>query len=263
LTTVLFLFCAAVDGLSAAELGDQGFEALAGKTIGRKTVVGEWSIPPGQPYADGIEVKADKTAARSGQLGLRLQRLANGRLAGIQQRIADLAAGLYEFKVWAKGEGVLILKTETLRRRGDLTKSWAEYSLTFEQPKAGPADLTILADGNAQVDDASLSPASTERQAAWKEQEKARAEYGFVPEYFVAQSPQPGAATKPAGTFQDGPVAWREKVVFYDRTYDSCHIGHPEAVARYLGANGFRVLEAAPLGQWMRKATREGAYGTV
>ena len=28
-------------------------------------------------------------------------------------------------------------------------------------------------------------------------------------------------------------------------------------------ANGFRVLEAAPFGQWVRKATRDGAYGTV
>ena len=261
--SVLFLSCTAVDGLSAAELADPGFEALAGKTIGRNTVVDAWSIPPGQPYADGIEVEADKTAAHGGQAGLRLQKLANGRLAGVQQRLSHLVAGIYEFKVWAKGKGALILQTETLRRRGDLTTPWAEYSLTFEQPKAGAVDLMILADGNAQVDDASLSPASAERQAAWKEQEKARAKYGFVPEYFAAQSPQPGAPDKPAGTFQDGPVTWREKVVFYDRTYDSCHIGHPEAVARYLGANGFRVLEAAPFGQWVRKATRDGAYGTV
>ena len=79
------------------------------------TVVGEWNIPAGQPYADGIKVKADKTAARGGQVGLRLQTFAGGRLAGVQQRIADLAAGVYEFKVWAKGKGALILTTETLR----------------------------------------------------------------------------------------------------------------------------------------------------
>ena len=106
-TTVFFLSCTAVDGLSAAELADQGFEALAGKTIGRNTVVGAWSIPPGQPYADGIEVEADKTAARGGQVGLRLQTFAGGRLAGVHQPVADLAAGVYEFKVWAKGKGAL------------------------------------------------------------------------------------------------------------------------------------------------------------
>ena len=114
-----------------------------------------------------------------------------------------------------------------------------------------------------QVDDASLASASAEQQAAWKEQEKARLEYGFVPEYLSAQSPQPGAPVKPAGTFQGGPVTWREKVVFYDKSYDSVWIFHPEILARYLGANGFKVLEAAPFAEWMKKATREGAYGTV
>ena len=89
------------------------------------------------------------------------------------------------------------------------------------------------------------------------------AEYGFVPEYLSAQSPQPGAQVKPAGTFQCGPVTWRQKVVFYDKSYDSVWIFHPETVARYLGANGFQVLEAAPFAEWMKKTTREGAYGTV
>ena len=119
-------------------------------------------------------------------------------------------AGIYEFKVWAKGKGALILQTETLRRRGDLTTPWAEYSLTFEQPKAGAVDLMILADGNAQVDDASLSPASAEKQAAWKEQEKARAKYGFVPEYFAAQSPQPGILTNQPERFKTGRSLARE-----------------------------------------------------
>ena len=119
-------------------------------------------------------------------------------------------------------------------RRGDLTKPWAEYSLTFEQSKTGPADLMILADGNAQVDDASLSPASAEPQAAWKEQEKARAKYGLCRSIAASRR-------SPAGLPNRGNVSRRagrlgEKVVFYDRTYDSCHIGHPEAVARYLGA---------------------------
>ena len=158
---------------------------------------------------------------------------------------------------------MLVLKTDTLRRRGDLTRDWAEYSLTFEQTRAGPADLTILVIGNAQVDDVLLASASAERQAAWKEQEKARAEYGFVPEYFSEQLPQPGAAVKPAGTFQGGPVTWRQKVVFYDKSYDNVWSSHPEILAQYLGANGFQVLEAAPFAEWMKKVIREGAYGTV
>ena len=248
---------------SGQELGDPGFEALSGKAVSREAAAGQWSIPPGEPYADSIEVKAGPSAARGGKAGLSLRQLNASRLAAVHQPIPQLAAGIYEFKLWAKGKGVLALKTDTLRRRGDLTKEWVAYSVTFEQAKAGPADLAILVSGHAQVDDASLAPASAEKRAAWKEREKAQAEYGFVPEHFAAQSPQPGAPVEPTGAFQGGPVTWRKKVVFYDRRYDNIHIVHPEAVARYLGANGFRVLEAAPFGEWMRKAIREGAYGTV
>ena len=226
LTAVLIFSCTTLDVLSAAELGDPGFESLVSKTVERETMVGGWSISAGEPYASGIEVKVDKTAAHSGQVGLRLQGATAAHLAAIHQSILQLPAGIFEFKVWAKGEGVLVLKSDTLQRRGDLMKQWAEYSLTFEQAKTGPADLAILVDGktwrggNTQVDDATLVPASAERQAAWKGQEKARAEYGFVPEYFTAQLPQPGAIGKPAGTFQGGPVVWREKAMFFDKHYD-------------------------------------------
>ena len=88
----------------AQELGDPGFEALIGKTVSHEAVTGEWSIPAGQPYADSIVVKADATTARTGKAGLKLQTLTGGREAAVHQQIPQLAAGIYEFKVWAKGK---------------------------------------------------------------------------------------------------------------------------------------------------------------
>ena len=76
LTAVLFVSCSAAGMTSAAELGDAGFEALAGKTVGREAVPGQWSIPPGQPFADGIDVKADPlppAAARRGSVAPRVE----------------------------------------------------------------------------------------------------------------------------------------------------------------------------------------------
>ena len=183
-------------------------------------------------------------------------------MAAVHQPI-QLPSGIYEFTIWAKGDGAIVLKTEILRRRGDLGREWAKYSLTFEQAEGRPGQYRHSdrqhCPGGRRIADAGFGPTPGRLAGTGK----ARAEYGFVPEYFAAQSPQPGAPAKPAGTFQGGPVAWREKAVFYDKRYDNVWVTHPESLAQYLGANGFRVLEAAPFGQWMKSVTRDGAYGTV
>lgn len=270
LTTALALVAACPAGRAQVQqLGDPGFEALAGKDAPRQAVAGGWSIPPGPPYADGITVRGEAAAAHGGAAGLSLKTLAYGRLAAARQTV-DLPAGVYEFKVWAKGDGVLTLSAGNLRRRGDLGKDWAQYSVTFAQTQPGSVDLTIIAGGNApwsfastQVDEASLAAASPERVATWQKQEQARAECGFVPPYFSAQLPQPGAPVIPAGDFQAGPVTWREKVVYYDNKYDLQWLTHPEILAQYLSANGFQPLDAEAFGDWMKRVTAAGAYGTV
>ncbi len=246
----------------AQQLGDASFEALAGKEAPREAVAGGWSIPPGPPYADGIAVRGDAKAAREGASGLSLSVSVWGRLAAVRQS-PELPAGLYELKVWAKGDGLLILSAGSLRRRGDLGKDWAQYSLTFATAQAGPVDLTIMTNRSASVDEASLAAASPERAAVWEKQEAARAEYGFVPEYLSAQLPQPGAPTVPAGDFRPGPVTFREKIVYYDARYDSAWSLHPETLAAYLSAGGFQQLDAEAFGEWMKRVTAAGAYGTV
>ncbi len=246
----------------AQQLGDPSFEALAEKDAPREAVAGGWSIPPGPPYADGIAVRGDAQAAHDGASGLSLAVSVWGRLAAVRQTV-DLPAGMHELKVCAKGDGLVILSAGSLRRRGNLGKDWAQYSLTFEAAQAGPVDLTILANCSASVDDASLAPASPERLTAWQRQETARAEYGFVPDYLSAQLPQPGAPAIPAGDFQAGPVTFREKVVYYDKRYDSVWSVHPETLAQYLAANDFQQLDAEAFGEWMKRITAAGAYGTV
>ena len=248
---------------AAPGLGDTGFESLAGKDAPREAAPAAWAIPPGPPHANGIEVRGAKAYARAGEAGLRLHATTWGRLAAVRQGVLALAPGVYTFAGWARGEGVLARSAGSSRRRGDLTKEWAPYSITFAQAQEGPAELTILANSDAQVDDASLAPIVGERLAAWEAQEKARAEYGFVPEYLSTQLPQPGAPQKPAGAFQGGPLTFREKVVYYDERYDTAHLQHPEVLARYLAGAGFRQLDAPALGEWMRNTTAAGAYGTV
>ena len=246
----------------AQQLGDPSFEALAGKDAPRSAAPGGWYIPAGPPYADGISVRGDKAAARTGAAGLSLSASVWGRLAAARQTV-DLPAGVYEFTVWGKGDGLLVLTAGNLRRKGDLGKEWAQYSLTFSVAQAGPVDLTLLATHNASVDDAALSPASPERLAAWQKQETARAEYGFVPDYLSAQAPQPGAPVAPAGAFQPGPVSFHDKVVYCDEKYDAAWSFHPETLSAYLGTAGFQRLDAEAFGAWMKKATAGGAYGTV
>jgi hypothetical protein len=175
---LVFVLATVVTVASAQTLGDPSFEALAGKDAPRAAVAGGWYIPAGPPYADGITVRGDKKAARSGKAGLSMSVSSPGRNAAARQTV-DLPAGVYEFTVWAKGDSVLVLSAGDLRRRGDLGKEWAPYSLTFATAQAGPVDLTVMATHNASVADAALSPASPERLAAWQKQESARAEYGW------------------------------------------------------------------------------------
>jgi len=265
LTWVLALAaCAACAEALAERLGDQGFESLAGKEVPREAAPGAWRIPAGPPYANMIEVRGDKAFARTGQGGLLLKvTRAWGRVAAVRQTVPRLPKGVYEFKVWAKGKGLIVLAADRRRRRGDLTDDWARYSLAFEQRQNGPRELTIVATSEAQVDDASLDPLSGARLKAWKKQEEARKRYGFVPDGVSAQLPQPGAPQKPTEGFVDGPVKWREKVVYYDDRYDVSWVSHPEMLAQYLSAHGFRQLGAVAFGEWMKQVTREGAYGTV
>ena len=248
--------------VTAQPLADPGFESLAGKTASRRGAPGAWRIPTGRAHVDGIEVTGHKRFARSGQAGLRLRMASWGRLAAVQQTLAALPKGLYELRVWAKGKGFIMLAADRTRRRGALTDRWAAYSLAFEQAQPGSKSLTILADKDAQVDDASLTPLPAPRVAAWRKQEQARARYGFVPDGLSAQSPQPGV-TPLRGAFVDGPVTWRDKVVFYDDRYDAAWSFNPDILADYLASNGFRRLGAVGLGEWMKQATRDGAYGTV
>ena len=245
----------------AQTLGDPSFEALAGRDAPREAAAGAWYIPAGPPYADGIAVKGDVKAMHGGASGLSLAVSVWGRLAAIRQTM-ELPAGVYEFKVWAKGDGYLVLSAGNLRRRGDLGKDWAHYTLIFAQDKPGPVDLTIMANRSAMVDDATLAPAPPERAAAWQRQEAARGQYGFVPDYLSAQVPQAGFPL-PTGEFKAGPVTFREKVVYYDKNYDTVWGVHLETLAAYLSAAGFQQLDAEAFGAWMKKVTAAGAYGTV
>ena len=98
-----------------------------------------------------------------------------------------------------------MLRAVGTRRRGNLTKNWAEYSVTFQQAKAGHADLDVLVSITGDIDDASLQKASQDIEQVWKEQDKTRLVYGFLPEHSRAQSPQPGATWKTSETVQSGP----------------------------------------------------------
>jgi hypothetical protein len=245
----------------AQQLGDPGFEALAGKPVPRAAAAG-WSIPAGATYADGITVTADAAAAHSGATGIKLAVTSWGRLAAVRQS-PTLPVGVYDLRVWAQGDGSLTLVAGHDRRRGVLGKTWAQYSLTFAVPAAGAVDLTILTDSKASVDDVTLEPLTGDRLAAWQKQEAARAEYGFVPEYLSAQLPQPGAPGPPTGGFETGRVVWGDRAVFYDERYESVWSTHPEVLAKYLSANGFSQLNALTLADWMKKWLWKGAYGTV
>ena len=148
---VVFVLATVVTVASAQTLGDHSFEALAGQDAPRAAVAGGWYIPAGPPYADGITVRGDAQAAPSGAVGLSLAVSVWGRLAAARQTV-DLPAGVYEFQVGAKGDGLLLLSAGNLRRRGDLSKDWAHYSLTFATDQPGPVDLTIMTTHNASGD---------------------------------------------------------------------------------------------------------------
>jgi len=57
--------------------------------------------------------------------------------------------------------------------------------------------------------------------------------------------------------------AMREKIVYYDANYETSWVDEPAKVARFFTERGFRALDAARLGEWMKKKAAEGAAGTV
>ena len=239
-------------------LVDGGFEALA---TGPVASAGAWHAPVAE--RTGGTMMAESAAAQEGKLGVSLKRAGKGKLPGVLQNV-QLASGLYELTVQACGTGNVVLAAGANRRRLALAPEWNVYSLIFATQTDGDVEVGFWADGAARLDHASLVAADAERQTAWKQQEEQRALYGFVPAGTDAQRPPAVRGSGQGWAPPVGGIVWREKVVYYDATYDEAHIKNSRAAAEYLAANGFQLMNAEQLGAWLRPKVEQGAVaGTV
>ena len=212
----------------------------------------------------GSNVRMHKTAdAHAGQHAARLSTFVDGRFAVIGQQTATMPSGVYELTVWCKGKGRLRLTVRGVGQRRFVIAEpgWHAYSTALDLPRPGKHTVTVDVAGDALVDDVTLVQGDARLQGAWKRQQAALEQFGYVPSGYSAQRPAPRSHTQPVPSREPAPMT--DKVVFYDPRYDAAWNTSCDRIAAWFAARGFAVRGAPELAGWMRQRIATGAFGSV
>ena len=255
LAVAAYVAIAAAEATGANLLDDPGFEAGATGRIGDEKGPRQWRSASGAV----VVTEQGRDASRS-------VHLQNG--ASVAQRIPAQPKGVFELTLWARGQGIVALSDGYAKREMALGQDWSLYRFAFEAQTAGEVEITISAagpDAEAWVDDLSLTEADAELAEAWRKQQEALVQFGFVPGHLSAQRPAPTVAGTPAAVApRPLPAAATERVIFADERYDAVWVEDPEDVIEFFAKRGFRKLTADEIGAWMTaKVEAHDAYGTV
>jgi hypothetical protein len=177
-------------------------------------------------------------------------------------QLVELAAGLYEITVQARGQGELALKvTDAGARYQNLTKDWGAYGYLFETA-GGMVTLTVGVSGDGTVTAASLLAATDEQKAAWTKAQESLRQFGFI--NVSPQRPAPGAAPLQfTGNVKPLEAMTRFAVLDEPRMSTAWAFNVDRAV-QWLGDNGFARLDGEKLPAWMQERIDQGdAYGSV
>ena len=249
----LLLCCLWVGAAGAGELLPGGdFEEATAGALAAKAAAG--------PFAVKLQGK-DSSATISSEIGVEGGKGFELKNASVSARTASTPAGVYELILQARGEGTITLSCGAYKRSEmPLGAAFHEYALIFETGEAGEIQVMVSADGTAVLDRVTLAEATAERKAAWKKQQDGLAQFGLM----VANAQRP-APVEPENTWSMDapPVAFVDKVVYFDKRYDPHWMQNCKALVDYLAANGFRVMDADALEAWMREGVERGAYGRV
>ena len=243
-------------------VADGGFEKCANGRLSDKAEPGGWKFLPPAYYNPAAQATVIE---REGRNGTKCVKLSGG---SAMQTVAKLNAGIYELTAWARGKGRIVLSDGPTKRDMALGADWHQYSFVFAKQVAGPADIVISvsdAADEAWADDVELKPADAALTEAWKKQEAALVQLGYLPDQLSAQRPAPDVGGQAqAGPAHPLPKATTEAIVFADDHYDAVWVEQPELIIEYLAGRGFRKLSAEEIGAWMAdKVKNQNAYGTV
>ncbi len=181
--------------------------------------------------------------------------------AAVSQAV-QLAAGLYEITVQAKGQGELALKaSDAGARYQSLGKDWATFGYLFETV-GGMVTLTVDVSGDGTVTTASLLPATGEQKAAWAKAQESLAQVGWIA--VSPQRPAPGVAPLEF-TGELKPLEAMSKFAVLDEPrMSTAWAANVDRAVQWLGDNGFERLDGEKLPVWMQeRIDKKDAYGSV
>lgn len=215
------------------------------------------------PY--GARVEIGKVAmAHGGEKAAHLSNYVDDRIAAVEQKSPELAAGLYELTAWCMGKGKLRLAVRGIHTRMFTIAEggWSQYSFVFELTEPRAVTLALEATGNATVDDVALKPAGEALRNAWQRQQQALTQFGFIPSGYSAQRPERRSAGQPTAV-ERKPIPITDKVIFYDPRYDSAWNAKCDLIANWFEQRGFAVKGAPELADWLRARIAKDSYGSV
>ncbi len=214
----------------------------------------------------GMPGSVEPAQGRESSPGLKLATPRGSLNLGAVQQAVKLEPGLYEFCVWAKGQGDLVLRCGPSGRNQPLGADWAFYGYLFDA-KEGESLLTIGVVGEsvhnpfAVISSPELKPASEEQKAAWAKQEDSFRQFGFYTS--SAQRPAPGVKREKEREARSL-EKMNDMAAFWDDRIDCAHSKNVKRLLEYLKAAGVRILNSEELAAWMRSFIGEDkdAYGS-
>ena len=261
---IFFLVLCQTLTLSAAEDAISSGNLLSNGDF--ETGTSSWKmVSPPLIRADTAGVQPDINA-HSGKQAARLKSTISA--VAIEQTTPQLQAGVHEFTVWVSGKGRLSLAVRQVASRNFTIAEdgWHQYSLVFDlkEPRTCVVACELLRPGSeALVDDTALALGDDALKTAWKNQQDAQLQFGYIPSGYSAQRPEPITASIPRSV-ERAPVAITRKVILFDPCYDTAWMVNPDKIAAWFSARGFEVQTAKELESWMQeRVAKHDSYGSV
>ncbi|MEI6425675.1 MAG: hypothetical protein WCP55_25905 [Lentisphaerota bacterium] len=173
----------------------------------------------------GAPGTAKSAAGKDNMPGVLLTTPKGSANLGAIQRSVDLAPGLYELTVWAKGLGGLATRAGSAGRAQPLGTEWALYGFLFETTTSS-VTVTIGVQSDAvqnpgvTISSPVITPATNAQKEAWAKQEDSFAQFGFYTS--SAQRPTPGIRQEKERAVR-ALDAMTDRVVFWDGRIDYGH----------------------------------------
>lgn len=224
-----------------------------------------WKIA--EKLGKGLPGKVEVTKGKDRKPGVKISSVKRSMNIGAIEQTIDLQPGLYELTVWAKGKGELVLRVDNKERYQKLGDEWGLYGFLFEAQKKS-SRVIIGVQSNfvnnpfAIISEAKLTKATDKQKAVWKKRQDSFTQFGFY--VYDAQRPTPGVAKKKERPIRDL-KKMHDRVVCWDERIDYSHTRDVPRLAKWLDANGVRIVKAEELNTWMKQFLAEDrdAYGTV